>query len=145
MARIDSILSIVLRQGANELRVGADREPKMLANGTPKRLSIPKTSEMTLRELLGDILSPERDELLRAGGRLELTYEAAGLGSFSVTLTRQDEGGPAATFVLAGTRVASPQATPVAPLPQRQPLDERKPPVDQSSEQALPSPLTALV
>ena len=83
MARIDSILSIVVKQGANELRVGADREPKMLAGGVPRRLSIPKTSESTLRELLGDILSPARDESLRADGRVELVYEALSNGSFA--------------------------------------------------------------
>src|SRR5437868_1300194 len=110
MARIDSILSIVVRQGADELRVGADREPKMLASGTPKRLSIPKTSEATLRELLGDILSPERDEVLRAGGRVELVYDAASLGSFSVTLSREDEGGLAATFVSTATNLAGARA-----------------------------------
>ncbi len=53
MARIDSLLNLVDRQGANELRLGADREPQMFAEGTPKRLTMPKTSMETLRELLG--------------------------------------------------------------------------------------------
>ncbi|MFO0674562.1 MAG: hypothetical protein U0235_33940 [Polyangiaceae bacterium] len=55
MARVDSILSIVLSQGANELRVGTDREPKMLAHGSPKRFNMPATDEVTLRELLGEL------------------------------------------------------------------------------------------
>ena len=66
MARIDSLFAIVVQQGANELRVGSDREPKMLAHGTAKRLQMPVTTEETLRELLGDILSPAREQTLVA-------------------------------------------------------------------------------
>src|SRR5690348_16751863 len=55
MARIDRILSLVADQGANELRLGTDREPKMLAYGATKRLSLPTTSEDMLRDLLGEI------------------------------------------------------------------------------------------
>ena len=62
MARIDSLLAIVVQQGANELRVGTDREPKMLAHGAVKRLSMPETNEETLRELLGDLLTPAREQ-----------------------------------------------------------------------------------
>ena len=54
MARIDSLLAIVSQQAANELRMGTDREPKMLANGAVKRLSMPTTTEETLRDLLGE-------------------------------------------------------------------------------------------
>ena len=36
MARIDSLLAIVNQQAANELRMGTDREPKMLAQGAAK-------------------------------------------------------------------------------------------------------------
>src|SRR5580698_9199022 len=55
MARVDSILSILVHQGANELRLGTDREPRLLAHGAARRLSIPVTPEETLRELLGEI------------------------------------------------------------------------------------------
>jgi twitching motility protein PilT len=92
MARIDRILSIVLDQGANELRMGSDREPKMLAYGAVKRLSIPSTSDETLRDLLGEILSPEREEAMRARGRVDVAYEAGALGAFQVTLTSRSGG-----------------------------------------------------
>lgn len=82
MARIDRVLSIVAEQGANELRVGTDREPKMLAYGAVKRLSIPMTTEETLRDLLGEIVTAEREEALAARGRVELAYEAEALGRF---------------------------------------------------------------
>lgn len=92
MPRIDRILSIVADQGANELRVGTDREPKMLAYGAVKRLSIPMTTEETLRDLLGETLTPEREAALGARGRVDLTYEAAGVGTFQVTMTRRHDG-----------------------------------------------------
>ena len=48
MAPVDSLLNLVDRQGANELRLGSDREPQMFASGAQKRLVIPKTSTETL-------------------------------------------------------------------------------------------------
>jgi twitching motility protein PilT len=117
MARIDSILSIVVQQGANELQVAAGREPKMLAFGAPKRLTVPRMTEDMLRALLGDILSPEREALVRASGRAEVAYEAGALGPFKVTLTHQDDGTPAATFIRLEHGVAASLATPSALSP----------------------------
>ena len=88
MARIDSLLSIVLQQGADELRIAVDRDPKMLAGGAPKKLSIPAMSEETLRELLGEILSVDTEAELVASSRVELLYESGSAGAFRVTLTR---------------------------------------------------------
>src|SRR5580698_4356841 len=98
MARVDSLLSILTQQGANELRLGTDREPKMLAFGTPKRLHIPSTPEDTLRELLGELLS-EREEALKAHGRVDTSYDAPGLGVFLVRLTARPGGGFDAIFL----------------------------------------------
>jgi twitching motility protein PilT len=92
MARIDSLLAIVEQQSANELRMGTDREPKMLAYGAAKRLSIPTTSEETLRDLLGEILTPEREQAMRAKGRTEVAYEGGALGAFQVTLVAREGG-----------------------------------------------------
>jgi len=98
MARIDRILSIVADQGANELRVGTDREPKMLAYGSVKKLSIPSTSEEMLRDLLGEILAPDREEAMRARGRVDVVYEAGSLGAFQVSLTSRADHGFDAVF-----------------------------------------------
>ena len=92
MAGIDGLLNLVDRQGANELRMGSDREPQMFADGAQKRLVIPKTSMETLRELLGDMLTAEREKVLADQGHLHLVYEAPGLGAFRVAFTRR---GPA--------------------------------------------------
>jgi twitching motility protein PilT len=106
MARVDRILAIVAEQGANELRLGTDREPRMLAYGTAKRLSLPLTSEDMLRDLLGEILSPEREAAMRERGRSEQTYAAPELGTFQVTLVHRSDGFDA-TFRRSSARVAA--------------------------------------
>lgn len=114
MARIDSILAIVLQQGGNELRVGTDREPKLLAHGTAKRFSMSKTSEETLRELLGEILSPERETSIRDCGRVDLPYVTESGDTFLVTLTGRTTGGFDVQFVRSAGRPAPPRMQPVA-------------------------------
>ena len=99
MARIDSLLAIVVDQGANELRIGSDREPRMFAQGTPKKLHLPMMPEQTIRELLGDILSPERATALLTRRPVEATHEAGALGSFHVTMTAREGGGLDVLFV----------------------------------------------
>ncbi|HEU4532885.1 MAG TPA: hypothetical protein VFS00_02160, partial [Polyangiaceae bacterium] len=113
MAGIDSILNIVVQQGADELRLGTDRAPKMLALGAPKRLSIPATPEDMLRHLLGPLLSEERERALRGGGRAEFSYEPAGLGVFQVIVSARD--GASAAGPLAFDSVFLRQVWPAAP------------------------------
>ena len=116
MARIDSLLAIVVDQGANELRIGSDREPRMFAQGTPKKLNIPAMPEQTIRELLGDILSPERAAALQTRRPVETTHDAGALGSFHVTLTAREAGGLDVLFVR-GKRPPPPAATPPVAVP----------------------------
>ena len=153
MARIDSLLAIVGQQAANELRMGTDREPKMLAYGAAKRLSIPMTPEETLRELLGDILTPEREQAMRAKGRLEVAYDAGSLGTFQVTLIARETGFDV-VFLRGRPRPAAsgPSATParVAPpassaIPPSTPTPAASPPLSSAEPPALvaESPLLA--
>jgi twitching motility protein PilT len=114
MARIDSLLSIAIDQGANELRIGSNREPKMLAYGVPKRLNIPSMTTEMVREMMGEILSPEREEALRAKGRLETPYQSEKVGGFQVTLTVRPDGIDA-VFLRAGARNAGKAAAAPAP------------------------------
>jgi twitching motility protein PilT len=111
MARIDSVLAIVVQQGANELRVGTDREPKMLAHGNPKRFSMPATNEETLRQLLGELLAPEREQTMRTWGRVDTAYTTDAGAAFQVTLTVRPGGGFDATFLRAASREASESST----------------------------------
>ncbi|WP_394827779.1 type IV pilus twitching motility protein PilT [Pendulispora albinea] len=126
MARIDSILAMVVQQGANELRVGIDREPKILAYGAAKRFHMMPTSEETLRELLGEILTQERDEALRSARKLEVAYDAGELGPFRVTFVlRADEGFDAVFLRARGRPEAAP--TRLAPVPSPQPQPQMQP------------------
>ncbi|WP_394842998.1 PilT/PilU family type 4a pilus ATPase [Pendulispora brunnea] len=120
MARIDSILAVVIQQGANELRVGTDREPKMLAYGASKRFHMVPTSEQELRELLGEILSEERSETLRSARRLDVSYEAGELGRFRVTFTGRQDGGFDAVFLRDRSRPAPAPAPAPAVAPPRE-------------------------
>ena len=158
MSRVDSLLSILAQQGANELRLGTDREPRMLAFGAPKRLAIPSTPEDTLRELLGEILDAEREKTVRAHGRLDVTYEAPGIGAFQVRLTARPGGGFDAVFLRnASRRAALPpaEAAPVAlahpparparvHLTQREPAGAPSPP-SPLEPQEPPAPAMALL
>lgn len=93
MARIDSILSLLDRQGANELRLGSDREPQMFADGAPKKLTMPRTSTETLRELLGELFAPEREKMVAAQGQVQVLHDSLSLGPFRVTITRRGPAG----------------------------------------------------
>jgi twitching motility protein PilT len=148
MARVDSLLSILVQQGANELRLGTDREPKMLAFGSAKRLAIPATPGDMLRELLGEILTAEREQTMRASGRVDVRYEAASLGAFQVKLLARAEGAFDAVFLretrssaLSAAPAAAPAAAPPRPPPSPEP-SVRAPSVPQPPAD-LPSPLPA--
>jgi twitching motility protein PilT len=159
MARIDSLLAIVEQQSANELRMGTDREPKMLAYGAAKRLSIPTTSEETLRDLLGEILTPEREEAMRAKGRLEVVYEGGGPSAFQVTLIARERGfdvnflrtargkskealAPASPPAVAPPRPPLSNASNDAPLPRHAaPATASHPPVHLAGDESAEAPL----
>jgi twitching motility protein PilT len=123
MARIDSILAMLTAQGANELRVGTDREPKLFAFGSQKRFSMPATNEETLRDLLGELLTPEREQVLREGrGRVDFIYEQPSLGSFQVGMAmRSSKDGFDVTFLKSArapkVRVEPPREAPANPPP----------------------------
>lgn len=113
MARIDSLLSIAVDQGANELRIGSDREPGIFSFGAPLRLNIPSMSVNVMREMMGDILSAEREEIIRTKGSVEATYQSAKAGSFLVTISSRPDGLDA-VFVSAGEHdIAEQDASPV--------------------------------
>jgi twitching motility protein PilT len=132
MARVDSLLAIVVDQGANELRIGTNREPKMLAYGIAKRLNIPAMGDDMVRELMGEILSPDRESALRAKGRIEAPYLSERLGGFQVTMTARPDGIDA-VFLRTGARKGG---QPAAPSPGSEPVST--PPVSTSFG---PSPL----
>ena len=155
MARIDSLLGLAKQQGADELHVGVGKEPRMFARGTPKRLSIPATSEETLRALLDEILSPEREHELRQQGTLEVGYEGRGLGVFRVTLSvvgggfaavfRSGEAAAAAPAAAAPRQAEKPAAPAPAPPPATPARKSAAPPPPPAASPSAPPPSSATV
>jgi twitching motility protein PilT len=143
MARIDSILGIALQQGCEELRVATDAEPKLFARGVAKRLHLGATSAETLHELLGEILSPERDTELSARGRLEVRYRSEAGNAYDVTLARRTDGGLEVRFLktLRGSVTAAPAAAPGAGTAAAMAPREASPPVSSSF---VAAPVSAL-
>jgi twitching motility protein PilT len=131
VARIDSLLAIVVGQGANELRLGVDREPKMFASGVSRRLSLPATPEPTLRELLGGLFDPHQERALASRQTVELTYDAPGHGRFAVKAVARD-GGFDVVFLLAEA-VAAPEPA----LALRPPASRGKGPPPATGDTAL--------
>jgi twitching motility protein PilT len=116
VARVDSLLSILQQQNGNELQLGTDREPKMFAHGSPKKLSLPATSEQTLRDLLGEILTPEREQVIRTKGRFHAKYLSAAHGAFDVKIVARAGDGFDVSFVGEVVAIAAATApTPTAP------------------------------
>lgn len=99
MPGIDQILSVVVKQGANELRLGTDREPSVYAKGARVRFTMAPTSNAVLRQLLGEILSLERDRDLAEKRSLAFEYQLAKVGEFAVTMSLRDGGELEVKFV----------------------------------------------
>ena len=74
MAQINGILNIVVQQDANELRMGCDRTPILLAWGVKKKFLMPQTSGEMLRGLLGELYEELRSLVDNNGESVSL-YE----------------------------------------------------------------------
>ncbi len=121
MAGIDSLLRMLISNNADELRVGTGLPPKMLNHGAPVRLSIPATDHETLKHLVGDLLTPEREAALASQGRSEFVYAMGSGESFRVAfVTREPRGAEPALDVIF-KRGAEATVRPVANLPPRTP------------------------
>jgi twitching motility protein PilT len=90
MPGIDQILSVVVKQGANELRLGTNREPSVYARGARVRFTMAPTSNAVLRQLLGEILSLDRDRDLAEKRSITFEYQLAKVGEFHVTMSLRE-------------------------------------------------------
>jgi twitching motility protein PilT len=112
MAGIDSLLRLMISQGADELRLAIDRPPTMLQRGTPLRLSIPPTDGDMVQHLIGDLLAT-------ADGKSEFSHSLDGGESFAVTV-RGAGAALEATFKRGAAKAVArpapaPRPTPAAP------------------------------
>ncbi|NUO52305.1 MAG: PilT/PilU family type 4a pilus ATPase [Polyangiaceae bacterium] len=131
MPQLDSLLRIVDAQGADELRLGSDKNPSMFSASTPKRLTIPPTSTATLLELFGELLDDSRRALLERHGRVELVHEAQKLGPWTVIVTKR----PGADLTIDAV-VRRGSKAPAAPEPQ--PQAPAAPPPDVKADRTAP-------
>jgi len=94
---IDSVLRIMVEQGATDLRLESDRRPLMLKGDVELPLTIPATSTETIHGLLDDLWTAEGAKL-KEQGRLSIPYRSAELGNFAVTLVQLEGSGLQAVF-----------------------------------------------
>lgn len=143
-AAIDALLGLMIQQGANELRVGTGRAPKILRDGTPRRLAMRETSDAELWHLIGELLGPEHERNLRAGQKVELVHEAGSLGPFHVTLKpRGAEHGFDAVFVGRTERSPSSDTSSVPRHAARPFADTARPSPDAARPLPVPEPSAA--
>lgn len=81
VAAIDGILRIVVEQGGDQLVLSTDAVPLALAGDRKLRLTMPATSQGSLRALLGDLI---RGAQAGADGGVSVGYDAPDLGAFLV-------------------------------------------------------------
>ncbi|MEO6601425.1 MAG: hypothetical protein ABIQ16_16230, partial [Polyangiaceae bacterium] len=76
MNALDSLLRMVAAQQADELRLGVGRAPLVLAQGLSKNLTLAETGDRVLRQMLGDLLSPEAEASLARGAPFSTLHDA---------------------------------------------------------------------
>jgi twitching motility protein PilT len=85
MNPLDSLLKMAAAQQADELCLGVERAPLVLAAGVPKNLTLAETGERVLRQMLGSLLSSEAEASLARGAPFNAAYDAGeGLGVYQV-------------------------------------------------------------
>lgn len=108
MPGIDQILSFIVQEGADELRLGTDDEPQALAQGVRRHFTMAKTPDPVLRHLLGELLSRDREKQLNERQAVSFFYEAHSIGAFEVRIEPRATGGLSVTFTQANRREAVP-------------------------------------
>ncbi len=91
MKPIDSVLRIMVQDGATELRLASDRAPQMFRGDVGLPLTIPATSTKMLQGLLDDLWT-SRAAALGEQRSLSFSYASDELGDFAVTLQQEADG-----------------------------------------------------
>lgn len=88
MKAIDSLLGIVVRQEASELRLASNRPPRLFRGSEELSLTMPATSAASLLALVGDLVEPH-EGALRERGSAVFAYRSADAGDFEVSVSRK--------------------------------------------------------
>lgn len=138
MPGIDQVLSVVVTQGANELRLYTNREPSVYAKGTRVRFTMAPTSNAVLRQLLGEILSSERDRDLAEKRSIAFAYQLSKVGEFEVTMSLRGSEELEIKFLHVSSQ-STPKAV-VAPAASTTKADRQPPAAIQIVEHPQPAP-----
>ncbi len=79
MPQLDSFFKVMLAQPGAEVRLSADAEPQLRANGSVRPLVAKKLTAAQVRFLIGEIADAAAKASLAASGTAEFTYAPAGL------------------------------------------------------------------
>jgi twitching motility protein PilT len=112
MASIDGLLGIVVNQEATELRLGANRRPRLFRGSEERPLTLPATSPEMLESMLRDLLSPHQ-AAIRERGRASFAYRSEAGVDFEVVVSRQPGTSDAdldVSFMRAAARAPDPAA-----------------------------------
>ena len=88
MGSIDSLLGIVVRQEASELRLASNRPPRLFRGSDERPLTMPATSGAALLALVGDLVEPH-EAALRERGSAMFAYHGGDAGEFEVSVSRR--------------------------------------------------------
>src|ERR1044071_9635293 len=91
MYRMNDLLELCLREGAEELLLRVGKAPVMTRRAKSMTLDVPAITTDNLTELFQSITTDNQLKELRACGDVHFIYEFKNLGRFAVTATMQRE------------------------------------------------------
>ena len=84
MYRMNDLLSLVAREGAEELRLEPDRPPVMMLQGKPRTVDAMVVTSDNVAELFRSIATEEQRRELDQCGKAHFTYVGRDSGRFSI-------------------------------------------------------------
>lgn len=123
MAHVDSLLRVLASHQGDELHLAPGKAPLLRKAGGKLKLLFPPVEAAMYQLLLGELVTPERQEAIRRGETSRFGHEVRGHGRFDVELSP------------GGARFWRPEREPEPP-----PATEEEAPVVATPSLALPSP-----
>ena len=103
MAKLDNFLRYALTVGASDLHISVGVPPLMRINGELKPLKWNPLTEKEAKEIIGEILKKEQQELFSKTFDIDFCYEAPGIGNFRANILKQRKGIDGVFRIIAST------------------------------------------
>lgn len=131
MARIDSLLRLMVAQDGDELRLTVGREPSLTKKGNPLRLFFPSVSDLMFEQLTAELLTPELRARCKHHHRAAFRHSIPGLveldGMFLGAEARELWMGRGSRPPAATLDTSAPPPIPAPPQPAPAPIAEPPP------------------